>query len=59
MEFLGSFYRAELGGGSLGEHSLRADFSINLVRRLGVTVGKSMPVRLPGDLIRLYPRSRG
>ncbi len=57
MEFLGSFYRAELGGGMLGDLSLRADFSINLVRRKGVTVGATMPVKLPGDLIRLYPRN--
>lgn len=57
MEFLGSFYRAELSGGSLGDHSLLADFSLNLVRRKGVRVGTVLPVRLPADLIRLYPRS--
>ncbi len=56
MEFLGSFYRAEIGGNSFGENSLRADFSINLVRRKGITLGSTLPVRLPADMIQLYPR---
>jgi len=57
MEFLGSFDRVELGGTALGDTKLRADFSINLVRRKKLEVGSELPVRLPGDLIRLYPRA--
>lgn len=57
MEFLGAFIRVELGCDAMGSYRLQADFSINLVRRKGVSVGVSLAVRLPGDLIRLYPRS--
>ena len=55
MEFLGAFFRVELGCEALGDNHLRADFSINLVRRKNLSVGSELPVRLPGDLIRLYP----
>jgi iron(III) transport system ATP-binding protein len=47
MEFLGSFFRADLADGAMGEARLRADFSINLVRRLGIEEGHSMNVRVP------------
>ena len=57
LEFLGSFYRAEIGGRAFGENSLRADFSINLVRRKGITLGSTLPVRLPADMIQLFPRT--
>jgi len=57
MEFLGSFYRAEIRSNVLGENSLWADFSINLVRRKVVSMGSSLPVRLPSNMIQLYPRS--
>ncbi len=55
LEFLGSFYRAELGGTAFVDHDIHADFSINLVRRKGVDVGSRLPVRLPSEFIRVYP----
>jgi iron(III) transport system ATP-binding protein len=55
MEFLGSFYRAGLGGPSFSDHEIRADFSINLVRRKDLAVGSHLPVRLPSQFIRIYP----
>ncbi len=55
MEFLGSFYRALLGGPAFGDQEIRADFSINLVRRKNVEVGAKLPVRFPSRFIRLYP----
>ena len=57
LEFLGSFYRADLGGSAFGGHGIRADFSINLVRRKDVKVGSTLPVRFPPEFIRLYPGS--
>ncbi len=55
LEFLGSFYRADLCSATFSEHSIRADFSLNLVRRKNVRVGSKLPVRLPPNFIRLYP----
>ena len=58
MEFLGSFYRADLGGPAFGDQEIRADFSINLVRRKNVEAGSRLPVRFPAQFIRIYPRDR-
>jgi iron(III) transport system ATP-binding protein len=55
MVFLGSFFRAELVGDSLGEARLRADLSVDVVRRLGIAENHALPVRLPKDRIRIYP----
>jgi len=54
MEFLGSFWRAVLSGGPLGEATLMADFSINAVRRMGLGEGKNITVELPSDRLRLF-----
>jgi len=51
MVFLGSFFRAELVGDSLGEARLRADLSVDVVRRLGSLRSTLSPVRLPEDRI--------
>ena len=55
MEFLGSFVRAELKTNSLGGEKFLADFSINLLRRLGVESGDERWVVLPPDRIRVFP----
>ena len=55
MEFLGSFYRASLMADGLDADQLRADLSINLVRRLDLGEGNEIPVLIPRDRIRLYP----
>ncbi len=54
MEFLGSFYRATLGGPAFGDSEVHADFSVNLVRRKTVAVGSKLPVRLPPEFIQIY-----
>jgi iron(III) transport system ATP-binding protein len=56
LEFLGSFYRADLGGEAFSGHDINADFSINLVRRKDIEIGTKIPVRFPPEFIRLYPR---
>ncbi|MGE0658332.1 MAG: putative 2-aminoethylphosphonate ABC transporter ATP-binding protein [Reyranellaceae bacterium] len=54
LEFLGAFCRATLATG-LGEAAdLKADFSINAVRDLGLKPGHSLPVRLPPDRLVVY-----
>jgi len=59
LEFLGSYYRAELGGAAFSGHDIRADFSVNLVRRKAINVGSKIPVRFPSDFIQLYPGMEG
>lgn len=54
LEFLGSFYRAILKVKGNGGSELMADFSINLVRDMGVKEGMSMNVCLPADRLRVY-----
>ncbi len=57
MEFLGSFYRADLISERMGDARLRVDLSINLVRRLGIGEGDRLPIKLPRERIRIYPGS--
>ncbi len=55
LEFLGSFVRAELAAESTGEERLRADLSINLIRRQEIAEGDALLVRIPRERIRIYP----
>jgi iron(III) transport system ATP-binding protein len=57
MEFLGSFYRADLVSERLGDARLRADLSINLIRSQGLDQGDALAVLLPRERIRVYPGS--
>ena len=54
LEFLGSFYRATLRVQDSGKTAIRADFSINLVRDLGISEGQEFTIALPSDQIRVY-----
>ena len=54
LEFLGSFYRATLAVQGAGKTTIRADFSINLVRDLDIKEGREFTVALPADHIRIY-----
>ena len=58
MEFLGSFWRISLSNPALGDAALRADMSINAVRRMDVAVGNSITIELPAQRILIYPRPR-
>jgi iron(III) transport system ATP-binding protein len=57
IEFLGSFVRARLKAAALGAQPLRADLSINLVRRLELREGSCLPITLPQPRLRLYPKA--
>ncbi|HIP23952.1 MAG TPA: putative 2-aminoethylphosphonate ABC transporter ATP-binding protein [Rhodobacteraceae bacterium] len=57
MEFLGSFYRAELSNPDMGQAEISADFSINAVRRIGLEVGSSLLVQLPADRLKTFPEA--
>ena len=54
IEFLGSFCRVGLGM-SGSKPGLLADFSINVVRDLGVREGLVLPISLPPERIRVFP----
>ncbi len=54
MEFLGSFYRARLLPGGHASDAIQADFSINLVKDLGVREGGSLRVWLPADRLIVF-----
>jgi iron(III) transport system ATP-binding protein len=56
IEFLGSFCRVGLAING-GDTSLVADFSINVVRDLSIVEGKEMPIALPPDRLRVFPRA--
>ena len=40
---------------AFGDQQIRADFSINLVRRKNVVVGTTLPIQFPAEFIRIYP----
>ncbi len=54
MEFLGSFFRAELSAAEIGDAHLLADFSINAVRRMGLETGGALTVELPAERVRIF-----
>jgi iron(III) transport system ATP-binding protein len=59
IDFLGSFVRARLDASALGAQELRADLSINLVRRMDLREGCCLPIALPQSCLRLYARAGG
>jgi iron(III) transport system ATP-binding protein len=54
LEFLGSFCRAGLRLTDANSVALAADFSINAMRDLGLSVGKAIPVALPPERLRVF-----
>jgi iron(III) transport system ATP-binding protein len=57
IDFLGAHYRAMLHGPAFTEAPVQAQVSVNLVRRLHLTAGQRVPVRLPAEHLRAYPRA--
>ena len=56
LDFLGSFYRADLVGPAFNEEWAMADLSVNIVRRLDIQEGSVIKVRMPSERIRVYAR---
>ena len=54
LEFLGSFWRAWLSSNKLGSDGLKANFSINAARRLGLTEGKKVKIALPPERVQVF-----
>ncbi len=58
MEFLGSFFRSSISSPELGDTVILANFSINAVRRLDLTVGNSLRIELPARRLKAFPEGR-
>ncbi len=56
MEFLGSFWRASLGGEKLGNGLMKANFSINAIRRMGLETNGTLQIELPVDRVKIFAR---
>ncbi len=56
IEFLGAFCRVKLDVAD-GAPPIVADFSINLVRDLGIEVGKDLLIAMPPERLRVFPRA--
>lgn len=54
MEFYGAFWRAQLGGADLGDVRIEADFSVNAIRRLNLSVDKEITVSFPSERLRFF-----
>ena len=54
MEFLGSFWRINLGDEQLGNSQLIIDLSVNAVIRMNTSVGKKMSIELPSDRLMVF-----
>jgi iron(III) transport system ATP-binding protein len=57
LAFLGSFFRADLVGDATPGVVLRADLSVDLVRRRAIAEKLTLELRLPPGRIRIYPGS--
>ena len=57
LDFLGAHYRAMLNGPAFTEAPVQAQVSVNLVRRLNLAAGQRVPIRLPAEHLRAYPRA--
>jgi iron(III) transport system ATP-binding protein len=55
VEFLGAFVRARLSCAEMGDSSMLADFSANLVREEQIAEGMTISVDMPRESIRIYP----
>ncbi len=54
MEFLGSYWRAILENEQFGETGIRANLSINAVRRMDLAAGRKLSVEIPADRLLLF-----
>ena len=57
VEFCGGHVRVTLGEASIGAAEFRADISMNLARRIGLSEQSRLLVSLPHERLRVYPQS--
>jgi iron(III) transport system ATP-binding protein len=54
LDFVGAFCRATLKVQGTADVTMTADFSSNLIRDLGVELGRKLDVALPSDRLRVF-----
>jgi iron(III) transport system ATP-binding protein len=54
LDFVGAFCRATLKVRDATDVAMTADFSSNLIRDLGVELGRKLDVALPPDRLRVF-----
>jgi iron(III) transport system ATP-binding protein len=54
LDFVGAFCRATLKVQDTQDVAMTADFSSNLIRDLGVELGRKLDVALPPDRLRVF-----
>ena len=54
LDFVGAFCRASLKAQAAADVTMTADFSSNLIRDLGVELGRKLDVALPPDRLRVF-----
>jgi iron(III) transport system ATP-binding protein len=59
LDYLGSFCRAMLEPVSAPGLALMGDFSVNLMRDIGIAEGQSLTVALPPHVLRAFPANAG
>jgi iron(III) transport system ATP-binding protein len=59
LDFLGSFYRAELVPEAATGLTLTGDFSVNLMRDIAIVPGQTLAVALPPHVLRIFKSSAG
>jgi iron(III) transport system ATP-binding protein len=57
LDFLGSFCRAHLKPEAAPHVSILADFSLNLMRDLGVAEGQALTIALPPESLRVFAKA--
>jgi iron(III) transport system ATP-binding protein len=57
MEFLGSYWRAELTNTEINNATLTANFSMNAVRRMELEIGKILLIEIPSDRLKVFLQS--
>jgi iron(III) transport system ATP-binding protein len=59
IDFLGSFVRARLEPADRRGEPLHCDFPVDLLRRMELVPGRTFPIVLPSERLRVYPRPAG
>jgi iron(III) transport system ATP-binding protein len=58
MEFLGAFWRADLHSPELGEAVMTANLSMNAVRRMSLSAGRTLQIEIPPERLKIFSKDQ-